>query len=253
MCTMSYKIKSELIQHEMTHSDHYNYSCETCGKQFRGKVNLCGHRFARLQHLRNHLTTHSSVGTFPCDICGAKSKTMDAISQHKKSHRDLGLLPDQPPAQVDRSVQDQRNLASKGDNQRSPVAHFGMEQKPIQDQKPFMMGDHKRMAWLVGLEGYKDGPLEEYRMVESQHRLNSPVSEWFEQLRRLLSKLGGVEGQGSSGAGLELRGLTIRGRACSRMIQPLAQVATSLVTIPMLQMVTRKSLLLLGSWDPSQL
>ena len=36
-----------------------------------------------------------------------------------------------------------------------------------------------------------------------------------------------------------------------RMIQTL--VATSLVTIPMLQMVTRKSLLLLGSWDPSQL
>ena len=119
---------------------------------------MCGHRFARLQHLRNHLTTHSSVGTFPCDICGAKSKTMDAISQHKKSHRDLGLLPDQPPAQVDRSVQDQRNLASKGDNQRSPVAHFGMEQKPIQDQKPFMMGDHKGMARLVGLEGYEGSP-----------------------------------------------------------------------------------------------
>ena len=150
MCTMSYKIKSELIQHEMTHSDHYNYSCETCGKQFRGKVNLrkqmCGHRFARLQHLRNHLTSHSSVGTFPCDICGAKSKTMDAIRQHKKSHHALGLVPDQPPAQVGRPVQDQRDLASKADNQRSPMAHFGMEQKPIQDQKPFMMGDHKGMA-----------------------------------------------------------------------------------------------------------
>ena len=163
------------------------------------------------------------------------------------------MLPDQPPAQVDRSVQDQRNLASKGDNQRSPVAHFGMEQKPIQDKKPFMMCDHKGMAWLVGLEGYKDGPLEEYRMVESQHRLNSPVSEWLEQRRHLLPKLAGVEGQGSSGAGLELRCLTIRGKACNRMIKPLAQVATSLVTIPMLQMVTRKSLLLLGSWDPSQL
>jgi hypothetical protein len=151
---MSYKINSELIQHKMTHSDHYNYSCVTCGKQFRGKGNLrkqmCGHRFARLQHLRNHLTTHSNVGTFPCNICGAKSKTMDAIRQHKKSHRALGLVSDQPPAQVGRPVQDQRDLASKADNQKRPVAHFGMEQKPIQDQT-VMMGDHKGMARLVGL------------------------------------------------------------------------------------------------------
>lgn len=222
MCTKSYKIKSELTQHEMTHSDHYNYSCETCGKQFRGKVNLrmhmkthlsddekkhvctmCGHRFARLQHLRNHLTTHSSVGTFPCEICGAKSKTMDALRQHKKSHRALGLVPDQP-AQVGRPVQDQRNLANKTDNQRSPVAHFGMEHKPIPDQKPFMMGDHKGMDRLVGLEGYKGSPMEEHRMVESQHRMSSPVSEGSEQQRHFLSKLGGVEGQGPSGAGAEV-------------------------------------------------
>ena len=43
MCTKSYKIKNKLTQHEMNHSDHYNYSCETCGKQFRGKVNLSMH------------------------------------------------------------------------------------------------------------------------------------------------------------------------------------------------------------------
>jgi hypothetical protein len=41
-------------------------------------------------------------------------------------------------------------------------------------------------------------------MVESQHRLNSPVSEWLEQQRHLLSKLGGVEGQGPSGAGADV-------------------------------------------------
>ena len=70
---------------------------------------MCGHRFARLQHLRNHLTTHSSVGTFPYEICGAKSKTMDALRQHKKSHRAPGRTPD-PPGQVGRPVQDQSNL-----------------------------------------------------------------------------------------------------------------------------------------------
>ena len=39
-----------------------------------------------------------------------------------------------------------------------------------------MMGDQTGMDRLVGLEGYKGSPMEEHRMVESQHRLNSPVS-----------------------------------------------------------------------------
>jgi len=208
MCTKSYKIKSELTQHEMTHSDHYNYSCETCGKQFRGKVNLrmhmkthlsddekkhvcsmCGHRFARLQHLRNHLTTHSSVGTFPCEICGAKSKTMDALRQHKKSHRALGLVPDQP-AQVGRPVQDQRNQVNKVG---VTVPHFGMEQKPVADQKPFLMGDHKGVDRLVGVEGYKGPQVDDHRMAE---RINSPAGEVHDHQRHFLSKLGGVPGDG---------------------------------------------------------
>jgi len=216
MCTKSYKIKSELTQHEMTHSDHYNYSCETCGKQFRGKVNLrmhmkthlsdeekkhvcsmCGHRFARLQHLRNHLTTHSSVGTFPCEICGAKSKTMDALRQHKKSHRALGLVPDQP-AQVGRPVQDQRNLASKVG---VTVPHFGMEQKSVPDQKPFLMGDHKGMDRLVGVEGYKGSQVDDHRMGE---RLSSPAGDVHDHQRHFLSKLGAGDGPGTSSAGAEV-------------------------------------------------
>ena len=79
--------------------------------------------------------------------------------QDKKSHRALGLVPDQP-AQVGRPVQDQRILASKVDNQRSTVTHFVMKQKPVPDQKPFMMGEHKGMDRLVGLEGYKGSPME---------------------------------------------------------------------------------------------
>ena len=123
------------------------------------ECSMCVYRFARLRHLRKHLTTHSSVGTFPCEICGAKSKTMDALRQHKKSHRALGSVTDQP-AQVGRPVQDQRILASKVDNQRSTVTHFVMKQKPAPDQKPFMMGEHKGMDRLVGLEGYKGSPME---------------------------------------------------------------------------------------------
>ena len=79
-----------------------------------------------------------------------------------------------------------------------------MEQKPVPDQKPFMMGDQTGMDRLVGLEGYKGSPMEEHRMVESQHRPNSPVSEGFEQQRHFLLKLGGVEGQGPSAAGAEV-------------------------------------------------
>ena len=97
---------------------------------------MCSHSFARLLYLRNHhLSTYSSVGTFSCEICGVKFKTMDVLWQHKKSHHALGLVPDQP-AQVGRPVQDQR----------STVAHLGMEQKPVSD-----------------------------------HRFNSPVSDGLEQ------------------------------------------------------------------------
>ena len=52
-----------------------------------------------------------------------------------------------------------------------------MEQKPVPDQKPFMMGDQTGMDRLVGLEGYKGSPMEEHRMIECQHRLNSRLSE----------------------------------------------------------------------------
>ena len=41
-------------------------------------------------------------------------------------------------------------------------------------------------------------------MVETKHRLNSPVSGGLEQQRHFLLKLGGLEGQGSSGAGAEV-------------------------------------------------
>ena len=41
-------------------------------------------------------------------------------------------------------------------------------------------------------------------MVETKHRLNSPVRGGLEQQRHFLLKLGGLEGQGSSGAGVEV-------------------------------------------------
>jgi len=165
---------------------------------------MCGHRFARLQHLRNHLTTHSSVGTFPCEICGAKSKTMDALRQHKKSHRALGLVPDQP-AQVGRPVVDQRNMASKVEEHRSGQPHFGMELKPSVEHKPFNMEEQKSLDRMVGLEGYKGGHMEEHRLVEGHERLNSPVSEGLDHQRHFLSKMGGMEvGEGHSSAGSEV-------------------------------------------------
>jgi len=165
---------------------------------------MCGHRFARLQHLRNHLTTHSSVGTFPCEICGAKSKTMDALRQHKKSHRALGLVPDQP-AQVGRPVQDQRNLPNKvSDQLRAGLSPFGLDHKPIMEQKPFMMSDQKGMDRLVGLDGYKSNQPEDHGMVEAQERLNSPSSDGMENQRHFLSKLGGMEGPSHSNLGAEV-------------------------------------------------
>ena len=60
----------------------------------------------------------------------------------------------------------------------------------------FMMGDHKGMDRLVVPE--------EHMMVESQHRLNSPVSVGLEQQRHFLSKLWGLKGKGLSVVGAEV-------------------------------------------------
>ena len=87
-CEKSYKRKAELQEHEeMSHSANFNYSCEKCGKQFYGKKNLalhmkthysddekkhvcnvCGHRFAKIKFLKNHMTVHSDVRKYACEV-----------------------------------------------------------------------------------------------------------------------------------------------------------------------------------------
>ena len=87
-CEKSYKRKAELQEHEeMSHSTNFNYSCEKCGKQFYGKKNLalhmkthysddekkhvcnvCGHRFAKIKFLKNHMTVHSDVRKYACEV-----------------------------------------------------------------------------------------------------------------------------------------------------------------------------------------
>ena len=87
-CDKSYKRKAELLEHEeMSHSSDFNYSCDKCGKQFYGKKNLalhmkthytedekkhvcnvCGHRFAKIKFLKNHMTVHSDVRQFACEV-----------------------------------------------------------------------------------------------------------------------------------------------------------------------------------------
>ena len=71
----------------MSHSTHFNYSCDKCGKQFYGKKNLalhmkthytdeekkhvctvCGYRFAKIKFLKNHMTTHSDIRQYACEV-----------------------------------------------------------------------------------------------------------------------------------------------------------------------------------------
>ena len=118
-CDKSYKRKAELQEHEeMSHSINFNYSCEKCGKQFYGKKNLalhmkthytddekkhicniCGHRFAKIKFLKNHMTVHSDIRRFACEVCGARVKTRDTLKQHRKKLHNL-LTPVPKNAQV---------------------------------------------------------------------------------------------------------------------------------------------------------
>ena len=121
-CEKSYKRKAELQEHtEMSHSSHFNYSCEKCGKQFYGKKNLalhmkthytneekkhvcniCGHRFAKIKFLKNHMTVHSDVRKYACEVCGARVKTRDTLKQHrKKLHNLLTPVPKNATVVVD--------------------------------------------------------------------------------------------------------------------------------------------------------
>ena len=61
--------------------------------------NICGHRFAKIKFLKNHMTVHSDIRQFACEICGARVKTKDTLKQHRKKLHNL-LTPVPQNAQI---------------------------------------------------------------------------------------------------------------------------------------------------------
>ena len=115
-CEKSYKRKAELQEHEeMSHSTNFNYSCEKCGKQFYGKKNLalhmkthysddekkhvcnvCGHRFAKIKFLKNHMTVHSDVRKYACEVtnplCNGITHTLSLLHYNVSLYNNLTFI-----------------------------------------------------------------------------------------------------------------------------------------------------------------
>ncbi|KAK7930345.1 hypothetical protein WMY93_006740 [Mugilogobius chulae] len=58
-CGKSFKIKSRLQQHMISHSDERPHKCPECGKMFKDKSNL-----------NKHITTHTEARPYSCSECG---------------------------------------------------------------------------------------------------------------------------------------------------------------------------------------
>ena len=181
-CEKSYKRKAELQEHEeMSHSSNFNYSCDKCGKQFYGKKNLalhmkthysddekkhvcnvCGHRFAKIKFLKNHMTVHSDIRQFACEVCGARVKTRDTLKQHRKKLHNL-LTP------VPKNAQVSEELLRSVDTGPAPVIIAGGHQLHDQ-QQPVMIGvnvEEQQRPLVTSISSINTVPALDQRLIGS--------------------------------------------------------------------------------------
>ncbi|XP_063876046.1 putative zinc finger protein 702 [Scylla paramamosain] len=103
LCDKTFKYKSWLRQHTLTHSGVRDYECEECGKKFTAKFSLtrhnlthsgvsnhecdeCGKKFTQKGKLTTHILTNSGVKNYECEECGKKFTTKSDLSHHGLTH-----------------------------------------------------------------------------------------------------------------------------------------------------------------------
>ena len=112
LCNASYKLRFDLIRHELKHAGKKFYVCSTCGRDFYASADLkqheasvhsviprskpfmcsqCGKKFFTRGHLNTHRRSHSTLQPFQCSQCPVRCKTSKNLQIHVRRH--TGELP----------------------------------------------------------------------------------------------------------------------------------------------------------------
>jgi KRAB domain-containing zinc finger protein len=76
VCSKSFRYRSDLRNHQLTHGEERQFSCAVCNKLFK-----------RLKDVEVHQRMHSEERPFPCDLCNKSFKSHFCRKRHQLSHK----------------------------------------------------------------------------------------------------------------------------------------------------------------------
>lgn len=107
-CCKAFKSKIGLQEHAAKHTGNFNFTCETCHKQFLLRsyfvahqrihlksgqktfsCSLCAKTFKSKQNLIDHENCHLGLKYFKCETCGKSFTTKTHLDIHLKSHTQI--------------------------------------------------------------------------------------------------------------------------------------------------------------------
>ncbi|UYV65818.1 hypothetical protein LAZ67_3005538 [Cordylochernes scorpioides] len=89
-CGKQLEYKSQLIDHEKTHTGEREFTCDRKEKPF--KCDRCNYKSYSKIHLRVHIRKHTNSKPYICDLCGFQTSYSGSLNGHKRNkHTDPAL------------------------------------------------------------------------------------------------------------------------------------------------------------------
>ncbi|XP_072250585.1 zinc finger protein 1035 [Leuresthes tenuis] len=122
-CGKCFNSVSYLKRHEQNHRGERPYHCIECGKTFKRRAHLMGHRIVHQKRIQ-------------CTVCKKILPTVGELLQHRRSHLQKGVLqcPD-CPAQFQYPAHLLRHLKTHPHKKKKKMAHEPEEETPIKPQQ----------------------------------------------------------------------------------------------------------------------